>query len=273
MKRRVFFGRILIMSAIIAVAAVAVGVRTISYALQPPPPARSPQEITRDSLLALYILDHKAKFNPYDSHLDSMPPGGRRLQVDRTIVPGREFNDSNYHHLNAAAAIGIDPIDSESDILEITRPIVKVQSSPNYYIDNLTHSLPYLVPEAELLLNDIGRSFRDSLQQRGGGDYRIKVTSILRTNSSIRTLRRRNRNAVGSSAHLYGTTFDISYSNFICDADSMPRSVEDMKQLLTEILRNYRNDGRCYVKHERKQSCFHITTRPFLNRDTLTTAL
>lgn len=271
MKRGTLLKRILIISTSITAAAIAVGVKTASYALEPPTPTRTPEGITRDSLTALSILDHHIRYNPYEAHLDSMPPGGRHLQVDRTIVAGREFNDSNYHHLQAGAAIGISPIDTESDILAIDRSIVKLQSSPEYFIDNLTHSLPYLVPEAELLLSDIGRSFRDSLQSRGGGDYRIKVTSILRTNSSVNNLRRRNRNAVGGSAHLYGTTFDISYSNFICNSDSVPRTVEDMKLLLTEILRNFRDAGRCYVKHERKQSCFHITARPIMHCDSLIT--
>ena len=30
---------------------------------------------------------------------------------------------------------------------------------------------------------------------------------------------------------------------------------------MAEILNDLRNHGRCYVKFERKQSCFHITVR------------
>ena len=123
--------------------------------------------------------------------------------------------------------------------------------------------MPYLVPEARALLHDIGRAFRDTLAARGGGDYRIKVTSVLRTPSLVRQLRRRNRNSVDSSAHLYGTTFDISYSEFICNRSGGPyRTQEDLKNLLGEIVAEMRSRGRCWAVYERKQSCFHITVRP-----------
>lgn len=262
MKRKTLFGRILIVNGAIIVAGIGVGVSATVAAFAPKAPAMTHEEFARDSLLACTILDRTPIFNPYLERLDTMPPGGVRLVVDRTIAHGREFNDSNYLHINAATRIGISPIGSEQEAWNTRRPIVRVESCRDYYIDKLTHSLPYLVPEAEAMLHDIGRSFRDSLAARGGGDYRIKVTSILRTTSSIKRLRRRNGNAVGHSAHLYGTTFDISYSNFVCDSLTTPRTTDDMKMLLAEILRQYRDAGRCYVKHERKQSCFHITTRP-----------
>ena len=130
-------------------------------------------------------------------------------------------------------------------------------------MDSLTHSYPYLVPEAAELLADIGRAFRDSLDARGGGDYRIKVTSMLRTPATVRSLRRVNRNATEESTHQYGTTFDISYSKFICDNPAATRrTFEDLKNLLGEILYDLRASGRCYVKYEYRQSCFHITVRP-----------
>ena len=137
----------------------------------------------------------------------------------------------------------------------------RLKSCEAYYLDNLTHSLPYLVPEAHKLLTDIGTAFRDSLKARGGGDYRIKVTSVLRTPRLVKRLRRRNRNAVDTSAHLYGTTFDISYAKFICDSVTTPRTQEDMKNLLGEVVFAMREQGRCYVKYEHKQACFHITAR------------
>lgn len=122
--------------------------------------------------------------------------------------------------------------------------------------------MPYLVPEAAALLRDVGRGFNDSLAARGGGAYRVKVTSVLRTPVTVKKLRRRNVNAVATSAHLYGTTFDISYAKFICDSDTLPRTQEDLKNLLAEVLADLRNRNRCYVKYERKQACFHITVRP-----------
>lgn len=174
---------------------------------------------------------------------------------------GRMFADSNYVHLAVASDLGIAPIGSPGDVWSIKRPIVKITSCEEYYVDTLTHSYPYLVTEAADLLHDIGRRFIDSLSARGGGAYRIRVTSILRTNSTVKRLRRVNVNASESSAHAFATTFDISYNKFICDDTNHPRTAVDLKNLLAEIIAALRDEGRCYVKYERKQGCFHITAR------------
>lgn len=200
--------------------------------------------------------------NRYDAHFDSMPPGGWKMRVRNVGVLGRVFKDSNYVHLEAARQLGIEPITSNSDLWHLRRPLVRIKSGKHYFVDDLTHSLPFLVPEAADLLEDISRSWVDSMQARGGGHYRLKVTSVLRTPATVKKLRRRNRNAVDTSAHCFGTTFDISYAKFICDSIKPPRTQEDMKNLLAEILYDFRSQGRCYVKFERKQGCFHITARP-----------
>ena len=122
--------------------------------------------------------------------------------------------------------------------------------------------MPYLVPEAERLLHDIGRSFSDTIRARVGKSYKIKVTSLTRTDVTVRRLRRRNSNATQESAHRFGTTFDISYSKFICCDSSYVIHEGDLKNILAEVLHRLRREGRCYVKWERKQGCFHITTRP-----------
>lgn len=215
-----------------------------------------------DALLILMPDDTVRLRNRYEAHFDSMPPGGVKMHINllgETL--GRVFNDSNYLHIAAAEAIGIKPLSGIREAWEAGARLERLQSCEEYYLDNLTHSLPYLVPRAHRLLRDIGAAFRDSLQARGGGDYRIKVTSVLRTPRLVNRLRRRNVNAVDTSAHLFGTTFDISYAKFICDSTRMPRTQEDMKNLLGEVVYAMRQQGRCYVKYERKQACFHITAR------------
>lgn len=171
------------------------------------------------------------------------------------------FNDINSVQLPAAEALGIKPITGPKGAWNLSRPIVKVENCDEYYVEDLTHSVPYLVPEAANLLREIGRRFNDSLEARGGGSYKLKVTSVLRTEGAVSKLRRRNINATSNSAHRYGTTFDISYVRFFSDSVTVERSQEDLKNLLGEILKNVREDGRCYVKFERKQGCFHITAR------------
>lgn len=193
--------------------------------------------------------------------VDSMPPGGKRIRVRMLGSLRKVFNDSNYIHLGVARKYGITPIMKLSDAWNLKVPVIRVVPTETYYIDKLTYSLPYLVPRAKKLLDDIAQTWKDSLTARGGGYYRLKVTSMLRTPATIKKLRRRNTAAVDSSAHQYGTTFDISFVKFVCDNPSTPRTAEDLKNLLAEVLYDLREEGRCYVKYEHKQGCFHITTR------------
>ena len=171
------------------------------------------------------------------------------------------FCDSNAIHLTAAKAIGFEPITDLRAAYHLSRPIQEIYTCSAYHIDDLSHSMPYLVPQAARLLYEIGTEFTDSVFARSGARYRIKVTSLTRTDATVARLRRRNRNATVESAHRYGTTFDISYAKFMCLDDNYIISLEDLKNILAEILNKKRNEGRCYVKFERKQGCFHITTR------------
>lgn len=171
-----------------------------------------------------------------------------------------QFNDMNAEHLAYAQKIGIKPIRATSDILRLKKPIVEVKSNDNYHIDKLSHSYAYLVPKAAELLDTIGARFNHKLSSQGGGRYKIKVTSLLRTNESVNRLKKGNVNSTGNSAHLYGTTFDISYVGFHEGALNTRRHTDgELKNLLAEVLLELREEGRCLVKYERKQGCFHIT--------------
>lgn len=200
----------------------------------------------------------------YYANTDTLPEERIVRMHINPIYPslGAEFNDVNDVQLPVARKLGIVPVDGLASAWSVSRPVRRITSCREYYVDNLTHSVPFLVPEAADLLKEIGSRFNDSLVARGGGDYRIKVTSVLRTARAVKRLRRRNVNATVNSAHQYGTTFDISYSKFACDTTSVERSQEDLKNLLAEVLKAVRDEKKCYVKYERRQGCFHITARP-----------
>lgn len=198
----------------------------------------------------------------YKRHLEKMPEPTQRIKVNYFGDMRKYFNDSNYVHWAEAEAYGLQPLDDTRSHWQLRRPIVKVTSCEDYYVDSLIFSRPYLVPEAAGRLREIGRRFRDSIQARGGGDYRIKVTSLLRTPQTVKRLRRRNRNAIDSSVHQLGTTFDISYAVFMAGAPAPARSTDDLKGILGEVLRAMREEGKLWVKYERGQPCFHITARP-----------
>lgn len=174
----------------------------------------------------------------------------------------RDFNDMNDTHLAAAQAIGIEPLASRSEIKNATRELLYLNDKTAYVVDKLTHSSPFLVPEAAALLKEIGESFQDSLVMHHYSPYKIIVTSVLRTDEDVKNLSRRNINASKRSVHCYGTTFDITYKRFHRIDEGEPETSQaKLKAVLGEVLLDLKKQGRCYVKHEVKQACFHITAR------------
>ncbi len=214
---------------------------------------------------AKQIFADEPDADPIEEVADTVPalpkPTIKELNISSRVGNlGSQFADMNPEHLVYARKIGIKPIRSTRDILRMQRPIVEVKSNDNYFVDNLSHSYPYLVPQAAELLDTIGARFNAKLEQQGGGKYRIKVTSLLRTSESVGRLKRRNVNSTENSAHLYGTTFDISYVGFHeGNLNTRRHSDGELKNLLAEVLLELREQGKCLVKFERKQGCFHIT--------------
>ena len=176
------------------------------------------------------------------------------------------FPDTNDLQLTAANRWGVTPVRNRQDAEQRQTQLVYIGSSPYYTVENLTHSIPYLVPRAAILLEDIGRAFFDSLHVKGMPLHRLVVTSVLRTEEDVAKLRRQNKNATEKSCHLYGTTFDIVYIryNVVDDPDGKPHRAsrdDSLKWVLAEVLRDARANERCYIKYEVKQPCFHITVR------------
>ena len=175
------------------------------------------------------------------------------------------FRDGNDVHLAAASKIGINPLASRDGINDASRELVAIDAecyAESFVLDKLTHSTPHLVPEAAALLEEIGYAFQDSLRNKHKTEYRVIVTSVLRTDADIKSLSKRNVNSVERSVHCYGTTMDISCKGFVKHnpKDKDAREV-DLIAVLGEVLRDLKNAGRCYVKYEIKQHCFHITAR------------
>lgn len=174
----------------------------------------------------------------------------------------RDFNDLNDVQLAVAEKIGIKPIHNREEAKHASRKMTEIATCEYYEVEELKHSIPFLIPEAATLLEDIGRNFRDSLRNLNAPQYRIKVTSVTRTVDDVKNLRRRNTNASKNSAHRYGTTFDISWVRFTkMEEDTLDIDGDRLKMVLATVLRDQRRAERCFVKHERKQGCFHITVR------------
>jgi hypothetical protein len=205
---------------------------------------------------------------------DSFPIMGEQLEVDdsangvffsRKVWSYPEcFNDSNATQLVAAERNGIKPAETRERVMELVGQgrLTYIASSPYYIVEDLTHSMPYLVPKAQLLLNTIGINFVDSLHSKGYDLHLPVVTSVLRTGHDVERLQQGNVNSVTNSCHCYGTTIDITYNRFMPLKGNSPTRYDDnLKKVLAEVLFDLKAEGLCYVKYERLQACFHLTVR------------
>ena len=214
-------------------------------------------------LLRQWLLGNKPKLA--DKHLEADTSwvdknGLHRLDV--TPLPGAyedlfvDYNDVQIPH---AKKNGIEPIDNFHDAYHLRQPLVKIATCEAYYLDSLTHSMPYLVPKAALVLEEIGCAFADSVKAHGGSPYRIVVTSCTRSQYTVGKLVKVNRNASARSCHMFGTTFDLSWMHFEPYNNDYLISPEDLKAILGHVLLDFKNKKRCTVLYERWQCCFHMT--------------
>ena len=209
------------------------------------------------------ILEAKNHSILHNSHSSSHKKHHRIRSVANYAVA---FPDTNGLQLAAANRWGVTPVANREDAESRKRELVYIGANPYYHVDPLYSSIPYLVPRAAVLLQDIGQAFFDSLYVKGVPLHKIIVTSVLRSQEDVAKLRRRNGNATENSCHLYGTTFDICYNRYkTVENPDGPRRREvrndTLKWVLSEVLRDLREQDRCYIKYEVKQGCFHMTVR------------
>lgn len=182
------------------------------------------------------------------------------------IEPSRKLHDKNDDHLMHAQKNGLnrpietnDYFDAHIQELQDKNILIEVVENKYFKLKSLTHSHPYLIPQAVNLLNEIGCRFQEQLKEKKQKNFAVRVTSILRTQEDQNKLSHRNSNASDHSAHMYGTTIDISYKNFVnIDNDSIESSYEGV-QALTKVITDMREECKLLVVRERKQACFHIT--------------
>ena len=184
--------------------------------------------------------------------------------------PGRTFDyrikfcDLQAKQHAVASKIGLPrPPKDRADAASMRKQLVEVKTNKNYIVDDLTHSVPYLIPSAKRELDAIGEEWADILKRNDLPHYRFYITSILRTQEDIKYLQRSgNVNSITQSCHCYGTTFDLAYLRYEKVTNTQEYMHEDnLKLVLGQVLLNHQRAGKIYVKYEAKQSCFHITVR------------
>lgn len=192
--------------------------------------------------------------------LSSFVGEGQTFRADNVSVSSSyAFKDINTMTLKDAERIGILPIEDREEARKKVRRLNHITDTKYYKLDPMTHSIPYLADGATKLLKTIGKKFQKKLKKDGYRCHRVIATSMLRTRADVTSLRKVNGNASKNSAHMYATTFDLSYTRFNrISMDGNPVNNDQMANYLGAVLQDLREDGRCRVIFERNQHCFHI---------------
>ncbi len=189
---------------------------------------------------------------------------GRELSCQEYEYFAWQLNDSVHHYLENSYVNGIKKTlthPNEINAFVAAGALISIENNALYIIDTLKYSYPFLIPEAKKLLSEISTSFQQKLVNTNLNGTRLIVTSVLRTSTTIKLLRRRNRNAIRHSAHLHGTTFDISYNSFMHTKKLTTAENESLGAILAKTLFELRYQKKCWVTYERYQRCFHIVNR------------
>jgi hypothetical protein len=235
----------------------------------PPPPA--PPMSASDSAQALARIA---------AERDSVLAVFDMVRVLRAREVAELRQDRNAEQIAIARRLGVQPANAaQIERLRRQGRLVALQDSTPYWVlREMEHSIPYVTPDAQAMLVQLGRRFHARLDSLGLPRYRMKVTSALRTDESQAALRRTNANASRIvSAHEFGTTIDVSHERFAVPAETpapAPPGREMEVEMLEEVgkeharalqaelgraIQDLRKHGALKVMMEDRQPVYHMT--------------
>lgn len=199
---------------------------------------------------------------------------------------------SNAANIRVARQLGVRPAnDAELQAAIDEGRLVALEDSTEYWV--LRRGVtPYVTPDTYALLERLGESFQDRIEEMGLPRLRMEISSVLRTAQGQAALRRTNPNAAaGTSAHEFGTTVDIVYEAYRAPAE-LPEGLipeegredrsaaeeaalelvartfidgiaaqksRELQAILGQVMREAQSQGIVLVTLERQQPVFHIT--------------
>jgi hypothetical protein len=194
--------------------------------------------------------------------------------------------DANARQTARATALGIPRGGAVEPLEERGRLRRLPESTRLWEIRDLDYSVPYVTPDAESMLVEIGERWMAALDSLGLPPFRMEITSVLRTPADQARLRRSNANAArGASSHEFGTTLDIAYRRYAAPRiggtelenvhpslrsrletthDSLfvelaSRRGTELEAVLGRVIEEMRSEGKLLVMMERQQTVYHIT--------------
>ena len=179
-------------------------------------------------------------------------------------VYSRKLTDKVVLYYDQSKLTGIKECKDENDIKKRVSDgkLFRIRSGSRFIIDRMSYSYPFLTREGEILLNEIGKRFKEKTEIAGFRGARFIVTSMTRTTENMRDLSRNNQNVSVNSAHLHGIAFDISYIRFSCRKLFVTSCDKRyLKEALAQVIWQLKEDDRCWATYEKVQNCYHIVTR------------
>jgi hypothetical protein len=216
---------------------------------------------------------------------DSVRAAFERVRTLGAREVGNLRLDRNAEQIATAHRLGV-RVSGEGEIERLRRQgrLVELEDSTAYWIlRRMEHSEPLLTPDGHAMLLELGRRFHARLDSLGLPRYRMRITSVLRTDHTQTQLRRINRNASQTvSAHEFGTTVDISHERFAVPARPgsggapavPPEALRMEEAMLEEVGREHaralqaelgraitgmREEGALHVMMEDRQPVYHMT--------------
>lgn len=182
------------------------------------------------------------------------------------LKKSRYLRDPNKLHIQAGRELGIEPFRKNADFLAVRDSILSneilfyLEDGEFYRKKKMGHSYPYLTKEAIDLIKELSERFQKNLEKKGQENYSLLITSALRTEESQKKLRRSNRNATkDTTSHLFGASFDVSYWDFYRNSNGEIYRYKNLQKILTNTIKEMRNEKKCLVIKETGHYCFHIT--------------
>lgn len=241
------------------------------------------------------VLAERARFEAY---LEAQEAKYLTIPLLTDRQRGLLRRSRNATHVETAQRLGIERVAEREDALERADEagLVRIdQGSPYYWVADLTHSVPFVTPDAAAVLDSIGVRFQQKLAEVGLPPYKYYVSSVLRTEEDQEALRRININATRTtSSHEFGTTFDIQFRRYAYGGDPAAELWEpaypflktefaaELEAFYDEMEARYRsrllsllgqtiieleNEGRLITVMERRQPVFHTTVAQRLAGD------
>ncbi|HET7462390.1 MAG TPA: DUF5715 family protein [Longimicrobium sp.] len=248
-------------------------------------PARVVQHAPVQPVRPLTPADSAAAAARLAVERDSVVAALRRVRVLRWREVWGLRRDKNAKQIAVAQSLGI-RAGGQAEIERLVRQgrLVPLGDSTEYWVlRKMTHSVPYVTPDARALLLEVGRRFHARLDSAGLPRFRMKVTSALRTDETQAELRKSNPNASRTvSSHEFGTTVDVSYERFAVPAGprdtasgAAPPVPWEMEAAMLELaakengraiqaplgrsIAELRSEGALLVMMENGQTVFHFT--------------